>query len=288
MKDFAERIAEGDIVGLKRPTRDGLQVIAVGQVEAAYEYADVFGDVDGWDLQHTRRISWRVPRAALFPTGLNPRGTLSRVVNQGAKESILRAFEEGEANQKLDMPQSQLDLSVDELVDLLIVEGLPSQRAEIIAKEIWRLRRLAKWYFGYSANVGEHEIRTFLIVPLLLSMGWAEQKMKIEWNSMDIALFADVYKSDDKPSVIIESKRLYSGLKYAESQVHQYSEKYPDCKMLVVTDGIRYKLYKKDKASTWKFSAYLNLLHPSELYPLDPNIQGATSFFRALAPRVEM
>jgi len=30
------------------------------------------------------------------------------------------------------------------------------------------------------ADIREHETRTFLVIPLLLALGWAEQQLKIE------------------------------------------------------------------------------------------------------------
>ena len=78
---------------------------------------------------------------------------------------------------------------------------------------------MAKYYQEHGAEVGEHEIRTFLIVPLLMSLGWAEQRVKIEWWNMDVVLFDTPYKKDtSKPVVIIESKRLFDGLRYAPDQ----------------------------------------------------------------------
>jgi hypothetical protein len=85
------------------------------------------------------------------------------------------------------------------VIEALIVDGLPGQRAELIATTVWRLRRMAKWYSEHSADVGEHEIRTFLIVPLLISLGWPEQKMKIEWDNMDVVLFDSVYRKNARP-----------------------------------------------------------------------------------------
>ncbi len=37
--------------------------------------------------------------------------------------------------------------------------------------------------------MSEHETRTFLITPLLVALGWSEQRIKIEWDKLDVALF---------------------------------------------------------------------------------------------------
>ena len=66
------------------------------------------------------------------------------------------------------LPSIPNSVSDEDLIDILIKHGLSSTNAEIMTKSIWKLRRLSKWYQNYGKNVGEHEIRTFLILPLLL------------------------------------------------------------------------------------------------------------------------
>src|SRR4051794_24779643 len=52
---FATLAQPGDIILL----RAGISVVkAVGLVAGDYEYLSQFDDVNGWDLQHARRIRW--------------------------------------------------------------------------------------------------------------------------------------------------------------------------------------------------------------------------------------
>lgn len=55
LKRFAEEMKDGDLVTLRTGTST---VWAVGQVVDGYDWWDEFGDVDGWALQHTRRVRW--------------------------------------------------------------------------------------------------------------------------------------------------------------------------------------------------------------------------------------
>jgi hypothetical protein len=55
LQRFAEDIAEGDYVVLRMGTTD---VLGFGVIVGHYEWNDAFGDVDGWDLQHVRRVKW--------------------------------------------------------------------------------------------------------------------------------------------------------------------------------------------------------------------------------------
>lgn len=52
---FAQQMQDGDIVVLRLGTNT---VLGVGQIIGDDEWLECFGDVDGWDLQHVRRVNW--------------------------------------------------------------------------------------------------------------------------------------------------------------------------------------------------------------------------------------
>ena len=283
IRPLAEELAKGDLVVLKRPSGYNWEIVAVGEIVSDYLFKDVFGDVDGWDLQHCRQVHWKIPTSQTVIAGLR-RGTLVGVNHQQAVAEVQRVWAVGSKVTTIPIPDEPEEISVDQLIDSLMVEGLPGQSAELIANTIWRLRRVAKWYSSHGSDVGEHEIRTFLIVPLLTSLGWAEQKVKIEWNNIDVALFDTPYSKQSKPLVIIESKRLWDGLRYAPDQAASYAKLYPACDRFIVSDGIRYKLFKRSD-DQWRYSAYMNLLAPKRVHPYEPGVDGAVSFFLNLIPK---
>lgn len=284
IRTLAEEITKGDLVVLKRPSSSQWEIVAVGEVISDYSYENAFCDVDGWDLQHCRKIQWTEPISRTIVSGLR-RGTLTRVNNETAINEVNKVWSHGQPAGTISIPAEPEEITVDQLIDSLIVEGLPVQRAEIITNTIWRLRRVAKWYCSHGSDVGEHEIRTFLIVPLLTSLGWAEQKIKIEWNNIDVALFDTPYSKQIKPSVIIESKRLWDGLRYAPDQAISYAKTYPDCNQFIVSDGIRYKLFRRED-DEWRYASYMNLLAPKKIHPYESGVDGAVSFFLAMIPKV--
>lgn len=55
LRRFCEDVKEGDLVVLRVGTTD---VYGVGEVVGDYLWHEEFGDVDGWDLQHVRRVRW--------------------------------------------------------------------------------------------------------------------------------------------------------------------------------------------------------------------------------------
>jgi len=170
----------------------------------------------------------------------------------------------------------------------LISYGLRPNDAEDFTQTIRRIRRLVKWYDSEVKDIKEFETRTFLIIPLLLALGWPEQKLKIEWNNIDIAFFEKPYNKKNLPTnnciIILESKRLGEGLTFAISQGANYSKKYSKCDRLIVTDGCRYRLYKK-AGNNWQYTAYLNILKPRVLHPYEKEIKGASDVFLNLMAR---
>jgi len=148
-------------------------------------------------------VAWRTPKPVVMG-GLR-RGTLTRIGNEQVRQRIQTLWESGSLKESEPLPEVARELEIEELISLLMDSGLPVSQAETISSTTWRLRRLARWYQRRGAEVGEHEIRSFLIAPLLLALGWPEQRIKIEWKHLDIALFDQQYAAGATPSIIVES-----------------------------------------------------------------------------------
>ena len=185
-----------------------------------------------------------------------------------------------------ELPEPARPVEIEDLIDPLIEEGLPVSRAEEVVSTMNRIIRLASWYSRHGGVVGEHEIRTFLIVPLLLALGWPEQCIKIEYSRADVALFDHPYTGDGTPTTVIESKRLYEGLgAHVAEQAAGYAASFERCKRLVVSDGFRYRLVEADEDGAWTDRAYANLLRLRDRDPLT-DLSGADKLFLALLPRL--
>jgi hypothetical protein len=281
---FSEMIQEEDLVILKKPHGKQWEILAVGQVKSDYSYEEVFGDVDGWDLQHCRRVHWKKPAKHAIVEGLR-RGTLSKVNKAELKGISAEIWEKGEESDKplQSLPKPQKEIQLDQLIDSLMVFGLSANNAELITNTIRKLKRLANWYNSQGRDVGEHEIRTFLIAPLITALGWAEQRIKIEWHNLDLVIFDQPYSDGAEPKIIIESKRLWDGLLYAPDQARKYAKNFEKCDYFIVTDGIRYKLFECGKRD-WQYAAYVNLLSLKERHPIFEQVNGAFEFFRKMLP----
>ena len=293
---LGDQVQCGDTIILKRPHRSQWRVVAVGRVVGEYEWLEQFGDVEGWDLQHSRRVEWVKPPPQTLVDGLSM-GTFRKCHRTQPRNLASQVLSEGRIEPCEDIPPPANSISEEDLVESLIVNGLRPADAEAVIRAIWHVRRLATWYARYGWTISEHEARTFLIVPILLALGWSEQRIKIEWNHTDVSLFSEPFRRGTKledPRVILESKRMGTGLDHAESQVRRYARDFKCCNMLVTTTGVRYHLYEKepDPCKTWDagrmkechLSAALNLFKLKDRHPFLPHVGGAPDLFKNLMP----
>ena len=58
VRRFASEVKIGDVFLLRTSIS---KIAAIGLVASDYKYVNQFDDVNGWDLQHTRRVRWCKP-----------------------------------------------------------------------------------------------------------------------------------------------------------------------------------------------------------------------------------
>jgi hypothetical protein len=174
----------GDIMILKRGMS---QILAVGQVVErggkfkGDEDKQWLRDFDGWDLAGWCYVDWHKPEEPIQTSGLT-RATIQRVYQRGLIEQadgVLKAAP-ARTDYTPDPPDTN-EVSDDTLIACLIELGLRPGAAEELTQALRRIRLLAAFYLGRDdwGLTNEHDARTFLVVPLLIALGWAEQKMKI-------------------------------------------------------------------------------------------------------------
>lgn len=289
MRPFCTELVRDDLLLLKRGAAGGLWAVeAIGRVDGPYTYEPRLEDVEGWDLQHSVPVRWRVPDEPRLIAGLT-RGTLKRVQKDTVQQIAIEMWDELEGAERRPEPLAAAanELKDEDLIGRLIDGGVASGRAVEIQQTIWRIRRLARWYGRKAGWVSEHEIRTFLIVPLLLALGWPEQRINIEYEHLDIALWDRTFDHEEaRLATVIETKKLWVGLDGGPTeQAKGYAARYDHCDRLVVSDGFRYKLLELDRASgNWTATAYANLLKLRYRHGTDPAIAGAGELFVSLLP----
>jgi hypothetical protein len=291
-----QRVKADDVVIL----REGKKVLAVGKVRAVGDQVlfidqNRLGDFDGWSLPYYSNIEWHIPDREL-----TLRGRPSRFSQFHARDStynsILEILQNESYRRKPAYDLSAYDatrISDERLITHLMRNGLRALDAENLANAFRRIRRLANLYAEFGSHgVLEHETRTFLVIPLLVALGWSEQQIKIEQNHVDISVFDRPFSSNHNeavdPKVLIETKKFHYGLDEVENQAKEYVRQYPGCNKIITTNGTHYKLFYREpnvKDADWNLGAFMSIQNLLEKYPLYPEAYGSLQVFEELMPR---
>jgi hypothetical protein len=289
-----QEIQVGDIVVLKQGKSFILAAGTVIQKNGAHNgLGDKkwLHDFDGWDLEAYCYVEWKQPSSPVATTGLN-RPAIQRLYVQAPRDIADDILKNGIIVISAPEPKPVKPVEDRELLKFLITQGFRASSADELTNTISKIRLLAEYYYDRWDDILEHETRTFLVIPLLLALGWSEQQIKIELGcsngKIDIACFRKNYdRKNNDCLVLIETKSFLSGLDYAHNQAIAYSNDFPNCQTLVVTNGYCYKIYLRDDTGQFSYSpsAYLNLLFPRDKYPIDPeNVGGAFDVIKSLLP----
>ena len=186
-------VQAGDCVVLRRGTK---LIVASGTVverngrccgdaeEDSDGSTDWLRDFDGWDLPGYCYVEWHVPSEPVVVNGL-----VQATINRLYKDDLIQL-----AGNLLSLPASPVttagpartrELADEDILDFLVAEGLRTAAAEDLTAAFNRIRRLARYYYRNCNwdDVREHETRTFLVMPLLIALGWSEQQIKIGCQS---------------------------------------------------------------------------------------------------------
>ena len=251
VRTFATGVRKGDIMLL----REGRSTIrAVGIVAGGYQHLPVFDDVNGWDLQHCRRVHWfdlterHDFRTPVF--GANP-SRLSRVYKDEVKQYAIRfvASPPTECQDRMlpDLPEEEADLAP---------EDIPADLREVIREML----DLARHYRKSAATSGwpeERETVAHLVIPFLRALGWSPERIAVEWRKIDLCLFGSLPRAPENCRFVIEAKRLAYGLQGGFGQAREYLAELGVERDVIATDGLRYRMY--DAANDFTPVAYANL-----------------------------
>lgn len=249
LRQFAEEAKIGDIIIL----RQGRSAVkAVGIIASDYQYLPQFEDVDGWDLQHARRVRWfSLPEPYDFKKpvfGANP----TRLSGVGQPEVIgyARRFVQ---SPPLDWQNAKLPGLPTQEPDL---DPVPPEISEIIASA----SDLVPQYWNppsFGDLPTEDELVAHFVIPLMRALGWTKELIAIKWRYVDIVLFHHLPRQPDNCHLIIEAKRFDTGFEAALRQARGYLKTLGINRDVLVTDGIRYRLYAHEK--NFAPVAYANL-----------------------------
>ncbi len=249
VRRFASEVEVGDVFLL----RTGVSKIsAVGIVASDYLYLNQFDDVNGWDLQHARRVRWcKLPEEHTFTTtvfGANPT-RFSRTWNEEVLDFT---------NRFLNSPPTHWQTAA--LPDLPAEEPALEEVPEALKHLVATANDLVPLMWDRQA-FGEHpsedELIAHFVVPFLGALGWPPERIAVKWRYIDVAVFRALPRTPENCHLIIEVKRLGAGVEGALEQAKGYVEALGVPRDVVVTDGIRYRMYSCQSA--FEPIAYANL-----------------------------
>ena len=262
---FANDMADGDVVLLRTGQRG---LVAIGLVVGEYQHLPQFDDVNGWDIQHARRVRWRrLPEhynLASNAFGANPR-RVSRVWQSDILDYVKRFL----ASPPTSWQTASLPVlpPVEPFLDPIpgSLRGLVAQ-AQDLEPLYWQPHRFGK-------RPAEDEMIVHFVVPLLIALGWPPERIAVQWNKVDICVFSHLPRAAESCFLLFEAKRLGKGVEGAVGQARGYAESLSLYCDVVVTDGIRYRLY--ERSTDYQPAAYANLTRLK---------RSATLLFQRLSP----
>ncbi len=240
IRRFASDVKIGDLLLLRTGVSN---VKAIGLVASDYVYLEQFDDVNGWDLQHGRRIRWlefdqeHIWNGRVF--GAQP----PRFSETGNQEIIdfARRFLQSEPSHWQESVLPALPPPEP------LLETVPSELAPLIAE----VRDLASLYQDkkrFDERLPkEDELLAHFVVPFFKALGWPTELIGIKWHDIDVVLFRELPRTPENVHFVIEVKRIGAGIEGALEQAKAYVRGLAVPRDIVVTDGIRYRLYSAEK-----------------------------------------
>ena len=137
------------------------------------------------------------------------------------------------------------------------MDAVPPALADIVAQ--------AQDLFGLywdRQNFGDHptedELVAHFVIPFLRALGWPLERIAVKWRWIDVAVFTALSRTPENCRFVIEAKRLGAGVESALEQAKGYVESLGVPRDIIVTDGIRYRMYSCENG--FAPVAYANLI----------------------------
>src|SRR5262249_15692458 len=105
---------------------------------------------------------------------------------------------------------------------------------------------LAPMYWNREAfgeRPSEDELIAHFIVPFLRAHGWPPEQIAVKWRYIDVAVFQSLPRRPENCHLVIEAKRFGAGVEGALLQAKGYMEALGVVRDVIVTDGVRYRMY---------------------------------------------
>jgi hypothetical protein len=103
---------------------------------------------------------------------------------------------------------------------------------------------------AFGEHPSEDELIAHFVVPFLRALGWPPERI-------DVAVFKALPRTPENCQLVIEAKRLGAGVEGALDQAKGYVQVLGVPRDVIVTDGVRYRMYAAER--DYEPVAYANL-----------------------------
>jgi hypothetical protein len=100
---------------------------------------------------------------------------------------------------------------------------------------------------AFGEHPSEDEMIAHFVIPFLRALGWPPERIAVKWRHIDVAVFRELPRTPENCHFIVEAKRLGAGVEGALEQAKGYLETLGTPRDIVVTDGIRYRMYSSER-----------------------------------------
>jgi hypothetical protein len=221
-------------------------------VASEYMYLNQFDDVNDWDLQHARRVRWyKLPQQHTFMTrvfGATPT-RCSRTWNEEVLDYADRFLNSPPTHWQT-APLPVLPPEEPPLEEIPpVLQGVIAEANDLVPL-LWDRQ-------AFGEHPCEDELIAHFVVPFLRALGWPPERIAVKWRHIDVAVFRALPRTPENCQFVIEAKRLGAGVEGALEQAKGYVGALGTPRDVVVTDGIRYRMYSCQ--SDFEPIAYANL-----------------------------
>ena len=119
------------------------------------------------------------------------------------------------------------------------LQGIVAQAADLVP--------LLQGGHAFGEPPSEDELIVHFVVPFLRALGWPPERIAVQWRHIDVAVFRALPRTPENCHLVIEAKRLGAGVEGALDQAKRYVEALGLPRDVIVTDGIRYRMYAGER-----------------------------------------
>ena len=187
-------------------------------------------------------------------------------------------------------------LDDDDIGQGLFSRGLSLNAVDELLRAIGRQRRLLRWYYEHgraSDRPTEHEVVAYMVLPMLLSLGWSEQLLAVEWHKVDLAAFRHTPTVRSGCVLVCEAKGVGHGLQDALEQAVKYVQRLSleNCRKIMLTQGGRFYLFERSAGTGndgWdpNPSGYFNVENVRRRYLVPPDTDALETMMKLTPARI--